>query len=88
MAVRGERTAVSQADFEEAIEKSVAGLERKSRILNEKERTRVAYHETGHALTAYLTEGAEPVSKISIIPVALGRWVHPAVPHRGPLPPQ
>ncbi len=72
MAVRAKRTSVSQADFEEAIEKSVAGLERKSRILNEKERTRVAYHETGHALTAYLTEGAEPVSKISIIPRGLG----------------
>ncbi len=72
MAVRAKRKTVSQADFEEAIEKSVAGLERKSRILNEKERTRVAYHETGHALTAYLTEGAEPVSKISIIPRGLG----------------
>ena len=72
MAVRAKRKTVSQEDFEEAIEKSVAGLERKSRILNEKERTRVAYHETGHALTAYLTEGAEPVSKISIIPRGLG----------------
>ncbi|HOE88435.1 MAG TPA: ATP-dependent zinc metalloprotease FtsH [Sphaerochaeta sp.] len=72
MAVRGGRKAVSQADFEEAIEKSVAGLERKSRILNPKERERVAYHETGHALTAYLTEGAEPVSKISIIPRGFG----------------
>jgi len=37
-------------------------------VLNKKERVRVAYHETGHALTAYLTEGSEPVSKISIIP--------------------
>lgn len=72
MAVRAERKTVSQVDFEEAIEKSVAGLERKSRILNEDERTRVAYHETGHALTAYLTESAEPVSKISIIPRGLG----------------
>ncbi|NMA23170.1 MAG: ATP-dependent zinc metalloprotease FtsH [Spirochaetales bacterium] len=72
MAVRAQRKTVNQEDFEEAIEKSVAGLERKSRILNEKERTRVAYHETGHALTAYLTEGAEPVSKISIIPRGLG----------------
>ena len=72
MAVRGGRNAVSQADFEEAIEKSVAGLERKSRILNPKERERVAYHETGHALTAYMTEGAEPVSKISIIPRGFG----------------
>ncbi|NBK22694.1 MAG: ATP-dependent metallopeptidase FtsH/Yme1/Tma family protein [Spirochaetia bacterium] len=68
LAVREKRKTVSQANFEEAIEKSIAGLERKSRVLNEKERVRVAYHETGHALTAYLTEGSEPVSKISIIP--------------------
>jgi cell division protease FtsH len=72
LAVRQKRKTVSQADFEEAIEKSVAGLERKSRILNKKERERVAYHETGHALTAYMTEGAEPVSKISIIPRGIG----------------
>lgn len=71
LAVRQARKAVTQADLEEAIEKSVAGLERKSRVLNEKERERVAYHETGHALTAYLTEGSEPVSKISIIPRGL-----------------
>ena len=72
LAVRQKRKAVAQADFEEAIEKSVAGLERKSRLLNKKERERVAYHETGHALTAFMTEGAEPVSKISIIPRGLG----------------
>lgn len=72
MAVRQNRKQVIQADLEEAIEKSVAGLERKSRLLNAKERERVAYHETGHALTAYMTDGAEPVSKISIIPRGLG----------------
>ena len=72
LAVRQKRTAVKHVDFEEAIEKSLAGLERKSRILNSKERERVAFHETGHALTAYLTEGAEPVSKISIIPRGMG----------------
>ncbi|HHT81742.1 MAG TPA: ATP-dependent zinc metalloprotease FtsH [Spirochaetales bacterium] len=71
LAVRQKRKTVSQAEFEEAIEKSVAGLERKSRVLNEKERERVAYHESGHALTAYLTEGAEAVNKISIIPRGL-----------------
>lgn len=68
LAVRQKRKTVSQVDFEEAIEKSVAGLERKSRVLNKKERVRVAYHESGHALTAYLTEGTEPINKISIIP--------------------
>ena len=72
MAVRASRKSVTQADFEEAIEKSIAGLERRSRVMNEKERQRVAYHETGHALTAYLTKGASPVSKISIIPRGFG----------------
>ena len=72
MAVRGKRKQVKQEDFEEAIEKSMAGLQRKSRILTEDERKKVAYHETGHALTAFMTKGAQPVSKISIIPRGLG----------------
>ena len=71
-AVRNGRESILQADFEEAIEKSIAGLERKSRVLSEAERKRVAYHETGHALTAYLTPGSSPVSKISIIPRGFG----------------
>ena len=72
MAVRQKREQIAQVDFEEAIEKSVAGLERKSRVMNPEERKRVAYHETGHALTAFMTKGAEPVSKISIIPRGMG----------------
>ena len=72
MAVRAGRERIIQEDFEEAIEKSIAGLERKSRVMNEKERQRVAYHETGHALTAYLTKSASPVSKISIVPRGFG----------------
>jgi cell division protease FtsH len=68
MAVRSSRKEVNQQDFEEAIEKSVAGLQRKSRILTEDERKKVAYHEVGHALTAFMTKGAQPISKISIIP--------------------
>ncbi len=72
MAVRSNKKRVTQEDFDEAIEKSVAGLQRKSRILNEDERKKVAYHEVGHALTAHMTEGAPPVSKISIIPRGLG----------------
>ncbi len=72
LAVRAKRTEITQLDFENAIEKSIAGLERKSRVLNENERKRVAYHETGHALTAFLTPGASPVSKISIIPRGYG----------------
>ena len=71
-AVRRGHESVEQVDFEEAIEKSIAGLERKSRVLDPKERERVAYHETGHALTAYLTPGSSPVSKISIVPRGYG----------------
>ena len=72
LAVRRNKEKVSQLEFEEAIEKSIAGLERKGRIMNESERKRVAYHETGHALTAYMTKGASPVSKISIVPRGFG----------------
>jgi ATP-dependent metalloprotease FtsH len=71
-AVRAKRDSITQIDFENAIEKSIAGLERKSRVLNEQERIRVAYHETGHALTAYMTKDSAPVSKISIVPRGLG----------------
>jgi cell division protease FtsH len=72
MAVRNNRKAVVQEDFMEAIEKSIAGLERKGRIMNKQERERVAFHETGHALTAYYTEGADQVIKISIVPRGMG----------------
>ena len=76
LTVRRNKEKVSQLEFEEAIEKSIAGLERKGRIMNESERRRVAYHETGHALTAYMTKGASPVSKISIVPRGFGALVY------------
>ena len=75
LAVREGRTKVKQEDFSEAIEKAVAGLQKKNKLINQKEREIVAYHETGHALTAAFTEGSDPVQKISIVPrglVALG----------------
>jgi cell division protease FtsH len=61
-------------DFEEAKDKVMMGVERKSMILTPKERKVTAYHEAGHALVAYHTEGADPVHKITIIPrgMALG----------------
>ncbi|HUI93554.1 MAG TPA: ATP-dependent zinc metalloprotease FtsH [Chitinivibrionales bacterium] len=67
-AVRNGRAAVTQMDFEEAIEKSMAGLQKKSRLVNKQEREIVAYHETGHAVTAALTPGSDPVQKITIVP--------------------
>jgi cell division protease FtsH len=68
LAVRGGRKAVEQKDFDEAIEKTVAGLQKKTRVLKPEERRFTAYHEAGHALVAAFTPGSDPVQKISIIP--------------------
>jgi cell division protease FtsH len=68
LAARNNRTTVAQADFSEAIERVVAGLEKKSRVLNEKEKKIVAYHEVGHALVGAVMPGANKVEKISIVP--------------------
>jgi cell division protease FtsH len=68
LAARKEKNAVEMADFEEAIDRVVAGLEKKSRVLSEKERDIVAHHEIGHALVAVSVPHADPVHKITIIP--------------------
>jgi cell division protease FtsH len=68
LAVRAGRQMVTQKDFDEAIEKTVAGLQKKTRILKPEERRLTAYHEAGHALVAAFTPNADPVQKISIIP--------------------
>jgi cell division protease FtsH len=63
---------VAQQDFSEAIEKTVAGLQKKTRIISPEERRIVAYHETGHAMIAAFTPGSDPVQKISIVPRGFG----------------
>jgi cell division protease FtsH len=68
LAARKDKAAVEMADFEEAIDRVVAGLEKKSRVLSDKERDIVAHHEMGHALVAASVEHADPVHKITIIP--------------------
>ncbi len=68
LAVRAGRKEVYMVDLNEAVEKAIAGLQKKSRVIKEDERKIVAYHETGHALTAAFTEGADKVHKVSIIP--------------------
>ncbi len=68
LAARKDKAAVEMADFEEAIDRVVAGLEKKSRVLSEKERDIVAHHEMGHALVATSVAHADPVHKITIIP--------------------
>src|SRR5271157_4795064 len=71
-AARDKGAAVTLNDFEAAIERVIAGSEKKSRVMNEQERTRVAYHESGHALVAELVPHREPVTKISIVPHSRG----------------
>jgi cell division protease FtsH len=68
LAARKEKNAVEMADFEEAIDRVVAGLEKKSRVLSDKERDIVAHHEMGHALVASSVAHADPVHKVTIIP--------------------
>ncbi len=72
LAARHDREAVVMADFEESFERVAAGLEKKSRVMTVEERRRVAFHELGHAISAELVEGADPVQKVSIIPRGLG----------------
>jgi cell division protease FtsH len=68
LAARKNKKAVGMKDFEEAIDRVLGGLEKKSRLMNQREKEIVAYHETGHALMAELLPTADPVHKISIIP--------------------
>jgi cell division protease FtsH len=68
LAARKERNSVEMSDFEEAIDRVVAGLEKKSRVLSEKERDIVAHHEMGHALVASSVAHSDPVHKVTIIP--------------------
>ena len=72
LAARRKGTSVGIKDFEAAMERVIAGLERKTRVMNELERTTVAYHESGHALVAELLTHTDPVAKISIIPRGRG----------------
>ncbi len=79
LAGRANKQEVSQSHFREAVERSIAGLEKKSRRISPKEKKIVAYHESGHAVVAEMTEGSHPVSKVSIIPrgmAALGYTLH------------
>ena len=72
LATRRGAQAVEQQDLTDAIERLVAGLEKKTRLLNAAERRTVAYHEIGHALVATALPGSDPVQKVSIIPRGIG----------------
>ena len=78
LAVRRKKKKVGMSEFEEAVERVMAGLEKKNRLINPKEKEIVAYHELGHAMVALSLPGTDPVQKISIIPrgiAALGYTV-------------
>jgi cell division protease FtsH len=68
LAARAQRTSVEQQDLGEAIERVVAGLEKKGRVLQDDEKKVVAYHEVGHAIVGHLMPGGSKVAKISIVP--------------------
>jgi cell division protease FtsH len=68
LAARKGKSQVTSGEFDEAIDRVLAGLEKKKKVMSRKEKEIVAYHETGHALMASLLEGTDPVHKISIIP--------------------
>lgn len=71
-ATRRSAEAISMADFNAGVERIVAGLERKNRVLNPREREIVAHHEMGHAIVASAIAGSDPVHKVSIIPRGIG----------------
>ena len=68
IAARRDREEVTMADFQEAADRIIGGLEKRNRAMNPKEKEIVAYHESGHALVAMVLPNTDPVSKISIIP--------------------
>jgi cell division protease FtsH len=72
LATRHDAISVGMEDFNNAIERIIAGLEKKNRLLNEHERKVTAYHEMGHALVARAIPGSDPVHKVSIIPRGIG----------------
>lgn len=71
LAARRDKSSVGITEFNEGVERVTAGLEKKQRVMSEDEKTRVAYHEAGHALVAYSLPNTDPVHKVSIIPRGL-----------------
>jgi len=68
LAARKNKDSVEMADIEEAIDRVIAGLEKKNRLMSKKEKEIVAFHESGHAIVAFILPGADPVRRVSIIP--------------------
>ncbi len=84
LAARSNKQAVGLKELEAAIERVIAGPERKSKVINKKEKTLTAYHEAGHALLALILPEADPLHKVSILPrgMALGYTMAPPIEDR------
>ncbi len=80
LAVRSERKAITQVDIEEASLKVIAGTEKKSRVMSEKEKLNTAYHEAGHAITGYLLPTQDEVHHITIIPRGMALGITVSIP--------
>ncbi len=72
LASRKDQIEIAQQHFQDAIERVIAGLEKKNKLINPHEREVVAYHESGHAIVGHFTPGADPVQKVSIVPRGIG----------------
>jgi cell division protease FtsH len=72
LATRRNQDTVQMSDFQDAIERIIAGLEKKNKLINPHEREIVAYHESGHAIVGHFTHGADPIHKVSIVPRGIG----------------
>lgn len=72
LAVRAKRERVSKTDLDEAVEKTMIGLQKKTRVIREEEKKIIAFHETGHAVVGTFTEGADKVHKVTIVPRGTG----------------
>jgi len=72
LASRKDQNKISQQHFQDAIERVIAGLEKKNKLINPHEREVVAYHESGHAIVGHFTPGADPIQKVSIVPRGIG----------------
>ena len=68
IAARRKKDKINRQDFLDAIDRIIAGLERKSKIISPQEKRTIAFHEAGHALVAALTDGAQPIHKATIMP--------------------
>jgi len=82
LAARNDKTEINMPDVEEAIDKVMAGPEKKSRIISDEEKTNTAYHEVGHALLAKLLENCDPLHKVSIIPRGMALGVTMTLPEK------